>query len=182
MSPIEQRPAVVDPNEVAAKIREFIALEASDPRAFADALADNILDPIPTETAAFRSEELVFKSLTAALFLIENTDSVLKRRRRGSQEQRRTEYFRTAVNRERRIFENIVNGLRAQKGLLPNKPNPRRRAERRLVQENLAGDVPRGRFRQLLIEEVEADQERKRLEKERRKQARRDARRAERSN
>lgn len=170
------RPPVADPAEVAAKIEEFVALEATDPTSFAEALADNIMEPEPAETAAFRSEELAFKSLNATKYLIENTRSVLARRRRGSEQQRRTEGFLQKVNYERRLLENIVNGLRAQRGLLPNAPNPRRRAERRLVNENLAGDVKRGRIRELIEEEKAIDAEKKKQAKKARQQARRERR------
>lgn len=174
--PPRERPPLPDPALVAAKVDELVALENSDSTSFAEALADNIMEPDPVETAAFRSEELAFKSLAATRYLIENTRSVLARRRRGSEQQRRTEGFLQKVGYERRLLENIVNGLRAQRGMLPNQPNPRRRAERRLVSENLAGDVKRGRFRELVEEERAIDAEKKKQAKKARQQARRDAR------
>lgn len=167
------------PNQalVAAKTRELVDLEKRDRNAFAEALADNIMEPDPVETDAFRSDDLAFQSLAAARYLIDNANTVLRRRRRGSKEQRGTERFMQAVGRERRILENIVNGMRARKGMLPNAPNPRQRALRRLATENLQGDVPKGRFRDLVIEEQQIDKDRKREQKK----ARQEARRAERS-
>lgn len=80
------------------------------------------------------------------------------------------------VGHERRLLELRVNGIRAEKGLLPNAPNPRQRALRRLASENLAADVPKGRFRQLVEEEQEVDRERKRAAKKQRQQERRERR------
>lgn len=165
--------ASLDPTAVEAKIREFSALELRDRNGFAEALADNIMDPDPTETAAFRSDELAFKSLAAARYLIDNANTVMRRRRRGSQEQRGTERFMQTVGRERRILENITNGIRAKNGMLPNTPNPRQRALRRLASENLAGDVPKGRFRDLIEEEIQVDKDRKYQQKKARQAARR---------
>lgn len=162
----------VDPSALAAKVAELAALEARDPTTFAEALADNIMEPDPVETAAFRSDDLAFKSLVATRYLIENTQSILRRRRRGSVAQRRTEGFIQKVGRERRVLENIVNGIRARTGVLPNTPNPRQRAMRRLWNENMKGPVPAGRYRELLNEEVEAVAERKRQAKKARQEAR----------
>jgi hypothetical protein len=162
-----------DQGAVTAKTRELVELEKRDRNAFAEALADNIMEPDPIETDAFRSDELAFQSLAAARYLIDNANSVMNRRRRGSREQRGTERFLQMVGRERRILENVVNGIRARKGMLPNAPNPRQRALRRLATENLAGDVPRGRFRDLVIEEQQVDKDRKYREKKERQAARR---------
>lgn len=166
-------PSAPEPGLVASKIAELQALELRDRNGFAELLADNIMEPDEVETAAFRSDELAFQSLAAARYLIDNANAVMRRRRRGSAEQRGTERFIQAVGRERRILENIVNGLRAKKGMLPSAPNPRQRALRRLATENLKGDVPQGRFRELVLEEVEVDKERKRREKKERQAARR---------
>jgi hypothetical protein len=157
-------------------IQRLLDLHARDTTAFAEALADNIMEPVIEETAAFRSEELAYYSLAATRYLIENARSVLTRRRRGSTEKARTEGFMQKVGHERRLLELRVNGIRAEKGLLPNAPNPRQRALRRLASENLAGDVPKGRFRQLVEEEQEVDRERKRAAKKQRQQERRENR------
>ena len=159
---------------VQAKIKELDALEVRDPLEFAEALADNIMETDPIETLAFRSDELAFKSLKAARYLLDHSGAVLQRRRRGSREQQATREFMNRVGAERRLLESIVNGIRAKKGLNPNAPNPRQRALRRLATENLKGDVPRGRFRELMIEEQEIDRERKAEAKRERRQARRD--------
>lgn len=157
---------------VQAKIAELDRLEVRAPVEFAEALADNIMEPDPIETQAFRSDELAFKSLKAARYLLDHSGAVLKRRRRGSQQQQATQEFMNRVGAERRHLENITNGIRAKKGLTPNAPNPRQRALRRLATENLKGDVPRGRFRELVIEEQEIDRARKAEAKRQRRLAR----------
>jgi hypothetical protein len=168
---------VADPAQVAETTRRFLELHARDATAFAEALADNVMEPDLVETAAFRSEELAFYSLAATRYLIENARSVLARRRRASTEKARTEGFMQKVGHERRLLELRVNGIRAEKGMLPNAPNPRQRAMRRLASENMAADVPKGRFRQLFDEEVEVDKQRKRDAKKQRQQERREQRR-----
>jgi hypothetical protein len=162
--------------EVEHLIAEFTALEARDRREFASAVADNVLEPDPAETEALRSDALILKSLSACEQLLARTEQDLRRRRRGSAERRRTLHFFEAVGRERRLLERIVAGRRAEKGILPNAPNPRQRALRRLADENLKGDVPQGRFRDVLEEEKERDRARLAAEKEARRQARREAR------
>lgn len=163
---------ILDPTEIERLIRSFADQEARDPRAFAEAVADNIMDPVTEETAALRSDELAPKTLIAVRFLIDHTLNATKRPPKGSDAERRRNHFLTSVNRERRVLEMIVAGIRAKNGVLPNAPNPRARALQRLANENLAGDVPRGRFRDLLNEEEELVRARKREAK----QARRDAR------
>lgn len=167
---------------VQAKIKELDALEVRSPVEFAEALADNIMEPDPIETQAFRSEDLAFKSLKAARYLIDHSGAVMKHRRRGSKQQQATREFMNRVGQERRLLEYIVNGIRAAKGQIPNAPNPRQRALRRLATENLKGDVPRGRFRELMIEEQEIDKERKRQAKLEQKQRRQEAKKRDRGN
>jgi hypothetical protein len=168
-----QPPDPISAEEVSAKIQELLELERErGSREFAEALADNIMEPDPVETAAFRSDELAFLSYTGARYLIDHSNEVLRDRRRGSRQAHDTRRFQMEVGRERRILESIVNGIRAKKGMLPNQPNIRRRAERRLVQENLKGPVPQGRFIELLREEEEREQQRKRDAKRARAQAR----------
>ena len=172
MTTTRPEPPVVDPAEVQRLVVQLTALEAQNPRAFAESLADNIMEPDPAETLAFRSEELVAKSLVAARYLIDNTNSVMASRRRGTDLHKRTELFRNAVGRERRLLQSILDGMRARDGVLPTAPNPRGRAMRRLVNENLVGDVPKGRFRELVIEETENDKAKRAAAKEARKKAR----------
>lgn len=172
MSRTEQ-PSPPSASGVAAKIQELQLLEQSNPAQFAEALADNIMDPDPVETAAFRSDELAYFSLSGARYLIEHSNEVLKRRRRGSRAQFDTRRFQMSVGRERRILGSIVDGIRAKNGMLPNAPNPRRRAMMRLWNENMAGPVPAGRFRVLLDEETERDAQSKRDQKRLRKEAKR---------
>lgn len=164
----------VTPVALAAKIAELTALEAADPTTFAEALADNIAEPLDIETAAFRSDDLAFKSLAAANYLIDRTNEVVRRHRRNSDKQRASIAFGHKVARERRILENIVGGIKARNGILPTAPNPRRRAQQRLWNEAMkGGPIPAGRWRELLDEEVEKDRARRKQAK----RARRDMRR-----
>lgn len=173
-----ERPEPPEPALVAAKITELLDIERTlGSREFAEALADNIMEPDPVETAAFRSDELAALSLAGAIYLIDHSNEVLRDRRRSSRQAHETRRFQMEVGRERRVLAHIVDGIRAKAGILPNQPNLRRRAERRLVQENLKGDVPKGRFIELLREEQEAEEQRKRDAKRARAAARK-ARRA----
>lgn len=167
----------IDPTEVEAKIREFEALELRDPAEFREALATNIMEPDPVETLAFRSETLAWKALASARELIEQAQSFQARDRKGSRTRRGRDAFIQKVGRERRILQMRVDGFRAEKGILPNTPNPRRRAEKRLWSEAMKGEaIPAGRWREILTEEIEKDKQRKRDQKKARQAARRAAR------
>ena len=167
---------IVDPVEVAQRAQELAELHARDPHEYAEALADAIMAPDPVESAAFRHEDLAFQSLAAAKALIEQGLIVLGRRRKGSEEWRATNAYLVKVRHEARLLDYIVTGLKAQRGIVPNAPNPRRRAERRLVNENLAGDVKQGRIRELIEEEKEADRVAKQAAKKERQAARKQRR------
>lgn len=166
----------VDPGVTRAKIEELKALEQRDPNAFAEALADNIMEPDPVETAAFRSEELAFLAFNASKYLIDHANVMKRQRRRGSRLQVRTDVFIQKVGRERRVLQARVDGLRAERGILPNAPNPRGRAMRRLWNEAMRGPVPEGRWRELLDEEAQRDRDKKRDQKRARAQAKKEAR------
>lgn len=171
----DERPAQATPTpaEVAARVAELIALEASDPTTFAEELADNIVEPLELDTHAFRSDELAFKSLAAATYLIERTKEQARRHRANSDKQRATIAFGHKVARERRILENVVNGIKARSGILPAAPNPGRRAKERLWSEAMKNQpIPPGRWREILDEEIEKDRERKKQAKRARRQAR----------
>lgn len=168
------RPDAPSPSDVSAKITELTALEAADPTTFAEAFADNVAEPDPVETAAFRSDELAFKSFAAAQYLIDRTNETVRRYRNQSDKQRASIAFGHKVARERRILENIVNGIKARNGILPAAPNPRRRAKDRLWNEAMKGGVlPPGLWRQLLEEEIEKDRARKKAAKIARREMRR---------
>lgn len=168
-------------DEVARTI-QMLAAESDD--RFSEALADNIMDPVPEETAAFRSPELVARSAAAARYLIDHVNTVI-RTRSGPEAsnkdlRRRTEAFRNKVGRERRILESILAEAELRKGIIRNAPNPRARAMKRLWQLALQGDVPAGTARRLLEEEeekaVEARREARRLAKEAARERRREER------
>lgn len=153
-------------------ISQFIELEASDPRAFTQQIADNVMEPVRAETMALRSPELVNKTMVAVRSLLEETSTAHRKVRKGSEEERRRNFFLAQVSRERRMLEVVISGLRAQGFNLPPAENPRKRAMVRLANENLRGDVPRGRFRDLLNEEQEITRERKRAAKKERAELR----------
>lgn len=124
-------PTVQHPEEVAAVIAEF--QEFTD-QEYQRALADNLLAEDPVETAAFHSDELVERTLLAAVHLVKSTNAALVRRAGESAKQweRRAGYFRTVAGVERRRAQTIVDGLRARQGRVSNAPNPRARAAREL--------------------------------------------------
>ena len=155
------------PDEVADLIEHFTGL--SDDR-YARALAQNIAKPVPEETAAFRSRELAVRTDAAGRYLrssgaakithgLVGQEPDLAKKRHG------IAHFLAKVHREQALVASIITEMDAQKGILRNAGNPRRRAERRLWQENMAGDVPKGRYRELLEEEKAAEVERRRQAK-----------------
>lgn len=148
-------------------------LSALTDQAYAEALADCVMDPDPFEQAAFRSPELAQRSLIAARYLIDNVNSQIRQRQDESKGAwgARAAHFRTRVGMERRILDAIVTGLRAQAGVLSNAPNPRARAMRRLAQ------LHPEEFLRLVREEQQADKERAAAAKEERKRLRREAKR-----
>lgn len=170
----DPRGSGADHGRVTDLIAEFTRLEAGDPLGFERAVAANIREAIADETAALRSAELAFKSLAAVQTLLVKTDEQIRRFARDPERLARVKRFRLQVERERRILQHIVDGERARRGIIPNSPNPRRRAERRLWSEALAGPVPAGRARELLEEEIAKKKERQKQAK----QARRDERRS----
>jgi hypothetical protein len=137
-----------------ALVQSTIAMLAgeSDER-FAESLADNIMDPMPEETAAFRSPELVARSVAAAKYLIDHVNTVI-RTKTGDETsdkdvRRRREAFRNRVGYERRLLEEILRSEELQRGIIRNAPNPRARALRRLKQRHLA------EYQDLVREETE---------------------------
>ena len=121
----------VDPSELRDMIEELSALPEDE---YTRALGRNLTDEDPVETAAFRSPELVQRTAIAARMLIEQTTTTIKRREGEStgQWKHRATQFRILAQRERHVCTVIVDGLRAQRGILPNSPSPRARAARRL--------------------------------------------------
>lgn len=181
----------IDPAEVERTIK-ILAAEPDD--RYASSLADCVMDAdkkdpelreiVAIEQAAFRSPELVARSVIAARYLIDHVNTVIRTRTgpeaSSNEVRRRTEAFRNKVGRERRLLEEIQRSLELQKGIIRNAPNPRARAMKRLWQLNLAGDVPQGTANRLLAEEeakvVEAKREARRQAKEAARAARSEAR------
>lgn len=179
MSP---RPAEPDPQEVADAIAYLSGLENVP---YAESLADNIMDPDPVETAAFRSPELAKRSLAASEHLLDDVNARLRRGAPAGESaksfERRAGYFRQNVGIERRLLRAIVDGQRAARGIVPNAPKPRGRAMRRLAQLNLAGDVPKGTYARLVREETAIDQQKAAAKKEEQRRAKNAARAARRT-
>lgn len=161
----------VDPGELAEMIEELSALTDEQ---FTRALGRNLTDEDPVETAAFRSPELVQRTAIAARHLVAQTATTLKRRSDESNSawQARAKRFRLVAEREQAVCTTIINGLRAQSGVLPNAPQPRSRALRRLARENPV------RFLEILREEQEIDREKNRQKKAEQKRRRLEERRA----
>lgn len=158
-----------------------------DERAFANLLADSIKRKVDSEEraalqAAFRDPRLINRSVAAADYLTSSTNAQMRaiERELGDGSDRslreRTAAFQNMVGQERQLLRRVLSGLKAQRGFPDNAPNPRRRAMNRLVTENMRGDVPKGRFRELLEEEEERDREAKRAAKQRALEAKRAAR------
>lgn len=105
---------------------------------FTDSLADCIADPDPVEQAAFRGEQLAFRSLNACRYLIDHVNTTIRKKESesGSEWRARAEHFRSIVGRERRLLEYIVAGIRARQGILPAAPNPRARAKDELARRH----------------------------------------------
>ena len=164
-----------DPTQTRRVIRQLTAL---DDVPFAEALADNVMDPVAEETAAFRSDELARRSLAATQYLINNVNSTIKKNAGESNKgwQHRAEHYRSRIGMERRQLLDIVRGMDARLGRINNAPQPRRRAEKRLWNLVLADKpVSRETLRQLLEEEQQKDIDAREKEKERRKAAKRAA-------
>lgn len=170
-----------DPDELA---RTITYLQAMSDQRYSDEMARVVIspereDPDGTLIAAFRSAELVNRSVVAADFLVARTNTVMRELSpedaSNKAKQAGRAAFRDKIGRERSILRNILNGLKAQRGILDNAPNPRRRAQERLAQLNLKGDVPQGTFNRLLEEEKQKVVDRKRAAKAEAKQRAREA-------
>lgn len=123
----------LDPHEVAVMKAQ---LSRVSDVAFAESLADCIMDPDAIEQAAFRSAELVERSRIAAKFLIDTTNSRIRSNAPDASKkewEQRASYFRDRVGMERRLLDRVALGLRAQLGELPTPPNPRAQAYRELA-------------------------------------------------
>jgi len=168
----------VDPAAIELVVRY---LDQLDEDAYSEALADNIMDPpegapYDEETQAFRTAALIDRTYAAAVYLLDHVNVILGHAERDERYKAvRRKAFRAKVERELRILRPIKDAEDARRHVEARRPNPRRRAERRLVQLNLKGDVPKGMFNQLLAEEEEkereARREQKRLARERRRLA-----------
>lgn len=88
--------------------------------------------------AAMRTPALVAKSLAAVRFHIDQANARLKRSEGEDVREwrRRQEHFKHRMGVERRLLENVQQGVLAQRGIVPNRPNPRQRAMERLKEKH----------------------------------------------
>lgn len=163
-------------DEIAADVEERIKeLDALTDPEYKDVFTVYLRDPSLVDQLAFRSPKLAARSLQVCLWLLENVRTTL----RGTDDRRRAyrlELLRNAARKEERVLRTVVDGLRAQQGILPFAPNPRRRAEHRVWQLLLRGDtVTPEMAKRILSEEHERDRQRRAEERERRRQRKREA-------
>ena len=98
----------VDPAEVDLMIGSLARLSDVS---YAESLADCIMDPDPVERAAFRSPALVERSVIAAKYLIETTNSRIRAQaplESNRAWERRAAHFRDRVGMERRLLDRVV--------------------------------------------------------------------------
>lgn len=178
-APTSRDAAIADPAEVQRTIDYLLKLDSTDRAKFDQAVADHIVELTdrryeadPAMTEALHSEEVAKRAFEATRTLLKQAAEMDRRRGRTAQQRRGTERFRQAVVREQRIIKAILDGMDARKGKLSDARSPRQRAMRRLVTENLKGDVPKGRFIELHNEEKEKDAEAAEAAKKARREAR----------
>jgi len=145
----------VDPDELAVTITY---LEARSDPAFAQALAENVLDPDPVATAAFRSPQLATRSLSAARFVINRANNRI-RNADSTPDPARTRYVQTrlrdAVGFERASIQAVVdNMVDDPRGAHGNAPSARSRAMRRMAREDPVRFL---RFRREAEEQIAAE-------------------------
>lgn len=141
---------------------------------FTEALMDCLMDPVPAEVLAFRSDALAEKTLAACVQLLDQLNQQIASNGKGMRrfeglrgaalaaEQRawRQDVFRIreAVGIERRLVQDIVRGMRARNGQLGFAPNPRGRAMRELVRLNVSGGDNRVPVRVLTACTIDGEQ------------------------
>lgn len=155
--------------------RTITQLQALTDQAYAQSLADCVVDPEPVEHAAYRSDELAERSLAAAVFLVNTTNSLMKNgpSRDDPAWVHRTQHFLNRIGMERRLLGTIVDGMYARQGRVKNAPNPRRRAQERLWNLVMSGRPVDPQTPALLMADEEAKEKvRKAQDKARRKAAR----------
>lgn len=135
---------------------------------FREALADNIMEPDPDETAAFQSPQLVARAMQACDDLRANARGVIRRldeqatsgsdqaRAEARARRRRTDHFVYMVGREKKRLELVRRGYQAQEGRVLAAPNPRQRAF-----EDLARKYPQEYLRLVRAREAELRRTRK---------------------
>lgn len=131
-------PARPDP----AQVREAIGrLDGAPDKTFAEIIADTVMAPAPDPAvqAALRSPVLVAKSLAAVEYHIAQANARLKRHEGESDKawRRRQEHFKHRMGVERTILRRVEEGVRAQRGIVPNRPNPRQWALEQLKESEV---------------------------------------------
>lgn len=117
--------------EVQALIEEYTSLNEKEYR---DRLAVVVFDGLTQELAAFHSDELAERTLTAAKHLVNEANNRLNNSGRGLQvdKRRHTVHFRDALGLERTRVQGFVDNLRQRRGQASNAPNASSRALRAL--------------------------------------------------
>lgn len=130
-------------------------------------------DPVNVKVAeaAFRSPDLLERSMTAVNFHISRTTNLLDPRRGEDVPAKRAgrQDFLTLMRQHRNVLGSVRKHQAAMSGRVDNAPNPRRRAEKRLWDEVLKGPVKKGRGLELLREEEAIARNRREREKAERK-------------
>lgn len=121
-----------------ARVRQLVPqLDQLDQRMFARVVAEVVTGQRddPSLEAALRTPALAAKTLDAVKFHIDEANANIRKAEGESkiEARRRQEHFRHRMGVWRRQLEMVVAGVRAQRGLVPNAPNPRQRAYERLV-------------------------------------------------
>ncbi|GAB3216389.1 hypothetical protein GCM10027586_09010 [Kineococcus gypseus] len=165
-----------DPAAVQVQVERLIAV---DDEALAGAFSDHlwwltsavtadgepvhdISDDEFAEQAAYRAPALAARALKAVRRAQQSVHETVPRQPAEDEQawQRRVRRYLSHLEREEVILQTVVAGLKAQRGIIATPRNPRRRAEHRLAQMNLAQDLPKGTI-------VELTQQEKRVAKRR---------------
>ena len=118
----------------------------------------DISDDELAEQAAYRTPALAARALKAVRRAQQSVRETVPRQVEEDEQawQRRVRRYLSHLEREEVILQTVLAGLKAQRGILMTPRNPRRRAEHRLAQLNLAQDLPKGTIVELTQQEKRA--------------------------
>jgi len=125
-------------------------------------LVHDISDDELAEQTAYRSPALAARALKAVRRARQSVRETVPHQPDEDEQgwQRRVQRYLSHLEREEVILQTVVAGLKAQRGILMTPRNPRRRAEHRLAQMNLARDLPKGTIVELTQQEKRAGKQR----------------------